>query len=67
MVIERLDRIIEILEDQTYPPTDAVPVCLHENAVDIGTMGMRPGERMQCAKCGAVFSREEPITWTPTI
>jgi hypothetical protein len=33
--------------------------CQHENAVDIGTMGMAVGERMHCNDCGETFSRIE--------
>ena len=58
-IARRLDRIIELLELQTFVPEGAVPVCPHEHAADIGTMGMRPGEQMQCNDCGAVFSRAE--------
>ena len=34
-------------------------ICPHENAVDIGTMGMKPGERMQCKDCGQEFTQIE--------
>jgi hypothetical protein len=32
--------------------------CTHQNATDLGTMGMRPGERMRCNDCGIMFSIE---------
>lgn len=57
-IITRLDRIIELLELQTFVPEDAAPPpCPHKNAVDRGVMGMRPGERMECKDCGEIFSR----------
>ena len=59
-IARRLDRIIELLELQTFVPEDAVPVCPHEHAVDIGTMGMKVGELMLCNDCGEKFTRVHP-------
>ena len=56
-LIERLDKIVALLELLAFPPDD--DVCTHENAIDAGTMGMRPGERMVCRDCGETFSRVE--------
>ena len=54
-ITNRLDKIIQILSDQTYISQDATPACQHERADDIGTMGTPPGERMICRDCGAEF------------
>ena len=35
----------------------AEPKCQHDRAIDMGTMGMRPGEKMYCSECGETFSR----------
>lgn len=56
-ILTRLDRIIQILEDQTYVPEDAKPVCPHAHAIDRGVMGDKPGEKMECRDCGQFFSR----------
>jgi hypothetical protein len=55
----KLDRIIELLELQTFVPEGAAPVCGHENAIDIGTMGMHPREKMYCPKCDTTFDRSK--------
>jgi hypothetical protein len=54
-IIERLDKIVALLEMQVF----GVETCAHENAVDRGAFGMRPGERMECTDCGETFSRIE--------
>jgi len=51
--IQRLDQIVALLEMQTLGPE----ICKHENAVDLGVMGMKKGERMKCGDCGEEFSR----------
>lgn len=33
--------------------------CQHEHAMDVGTMGMAPGERMLCQDCEQIFSKIE--------
>jgi hypothetical protein len=53
----KLDQIIRLLELQTFMPGEA-DACTHQNATDLGTMGMRPGERMRCNDCGIMFSIE---------
>jgi hypothetical protein len=58
-IIKRLDRIIELLELQTFIPEDAIAICQHEKAIDVGTMGTPPGERMYCPQCNQHFSRKE--------
>jgi transposase-like protein len=55
-MIERLDKIVALLELQTSAPDE--PKCAHEKAVDQGVYGVnRPGERMLCQDCGETFSR----------
>jgi hypothetical protein len=54
-IIERLDKIVLLLEMQTLVP-DEVPVCEHRNAVDHGVMGDRAGEHMFCPECKETFS-----------
>jgi len=53
---DRLDRIIEILSDQTYLPEGA-DKCPHAKAVDLGVMGDKPGAKMRCLDCGEIFPR----------
>lgn len=45
-IIQRLDRIIELLE------AFIEPACPHENVQDIGTMGVPPGAHVRCEDCG---------------
>jgi len=54
-ILERLDRIIELLELQ--PPQEQG--CPHERVTDLGTMGMQPGEKLRCMDCGQIISRRE--------
>ena len=54
---KRLDRIIALLEMQTIVPDDALPICEHQNALDLGAMGDMPGQKMYCRDCGQNFSR----------
>lgn len=50
-ITDRLDRIIEILSDQTYGPVDAVLSCPHEHTEDHGVMGDAPGSKIFCNDC----------------
>lgn len=52
-LMSKLDKIIEILEHQTYV-LDSPMECSHERAVDVGpgTMGTMPGGHMHCPDCG---------------
>ncbi len=52
-VIERLDKIVMLLEMQTFPEEG----CGHEKAIDRGVMGDIPGEHMFCPDCQETFSR----------
>ena len=57
-VLGKLDRIIELLELQTFVPEDAVPAgCQHEQTRDMGTMGMEPGAVLQCVRCFEIIRR----------
>ncbi len=56
-ILKRLDRIIELLEYQTFGPSGPER-CLHANVQDIGRMGQKPGTRLRCKDCGAVIERK---------
>ena len=56
-ISDKLDRIIALLELQTFPPDPGESGCSHEKAIDIGVMGMKPGEKMRCMTCGEILSR----------
>ena len=51
-ILQKLDRIIALLEFQTFGPNGPVQ-CPHVNRIDRGRMGDRPGHRIQCRDCGA--------------
>ena len=55
LLTHRLDKIIELLEIQAFDLVERP--CAHSDAVDIGVMGMAPGERMRCKACGEIFSQ----------
>ena len=55
-LIERLDKIVLLLEMQTIIPDDE-PACAHRRAIDMGVMGDTPGAKMRCQDCGETFSR----------
>ena len=57
-VLAKLDRIIELLELQTFVPEDAVPAgCQHANVLDHTTMGMPPRSLLECKDCGEMIRR----------
>ena len=56
-IIKRLDRIIELLELQTFVPEDTVPHCAHEHTQDLSTMGMAPKSVIHCLDCGETIRR----------
>ncbi len=53
-ILERLDRIIALLEYQTFGPSGPQE-CLHRNVQDIGRMGQKPGSVGRCKDCGAIL------------
>jgi hypothetical protein len=53
-ITERLDKIVALLEIQTFGEE---PECAHETAIDQGIYGDVPGRRMWCPNCKKTFSR----------
>lgn len=56
-ILERLDKIVALLEYQTFGPAGAQQ-CLHVNTKDIGVMGDTPGTKLKCKDCGTVLGRK---------
>lgn len=55
-ITERLDKIVALLELQTFGGPDEEPFkCPHTNAQDLSCNGMRPRERMYCPECGKTY------------
>ncbi len=50
-ILKRLDRIIELLELQTFIPEGTV-TCEHRRTEDRGLMGDLPGSQVYCLDCG---------------
>jgi len=53
-IIERLDKIVLLLEMQTL----GEPECPHDKAIDQGMYGDELGAKMYCPECNMHFSRE---------
>ena len=55
---ERLDRIIKLLELQTFIPVDQIQGCQHRNKSDVSVMGDAPMTKFYCADCGRYLRNE---------